>query len=162
MMSRASKDFLRQQKQRTHRCYELYHPLQHQVQQHEAFALFIVRRPCLCCASLVVLNLAFHATCLSTQVKNAFKTAGVLRQLFKRGFFSHSGVISTEYGRSDLNSPVRHKTLLSPCGETIALSSRIRLRNRTLANGLQVRFLQPKRRRRKSPRQSPWRHASTT
>ena len=76
----------------------------------------------------------FMSTCLSTQVSNAFKTAGVLRQLYKRGIFSHSGVISTEHGRSDLSSPVRHKTLLSPGGETEALSSRVRLRIGTLAN----------------------------
>ena len=97
----------------------------------------------------------FMSTCLSTQVTNAFKTAGVLRQLYKRGIFSHSGVISTEHGRSDLRSPVRHKTLLSPDGETKALSSRVRLRISTLANGLSARRLQPKKKVKKWPRQPP-------
>ena len=72
--------------------------------QDRACVMFILLLPTSC----------FMSTCLSTQVTNVFKTAGVLRQLYKRGVFSHRGVISTEHGRSDLRSPVRHKTLLSP------------------------------------------------
>ena len=62
----------------------------------------IALRPCLCHVHLVAHNFMFHVNMFEHSGTNAFKTAGVLRQLYKRGVFSHSGVISTEHGRSDL------------------------------------------------------------
>ena len=59
----------------------------------------------------------FHVNMFEHSGDNVFETASILRQLYKRGVFSHRGVISTEHGRSDLRSPVRHKTLLSPVGK---------------------------------------------
>ena len=47
-------------------------------------------------------------TCLSSQER--FRLDCLVETLS----FSHGGVSSTKHGKSDLRSPVRHKTLLSP------------------------------------------------